>query len=133
MILRVKVINGKRINVGDIERMEICSVNTLKRHLEDENGIIEGHVMGDILGYEADDDRQRGEIGYAIAYRECRKHLFILKRANMKRCEKHIRKVERKQSVKLWGEIYGPGIASTAKIITAISTLIIAVVSIKNC
>ena len=77
--------------------------------------------------------KKREEIGYVVAHHECREHLFILKRANMKRCAKHIRKVKRKQSVKLWGETYGPGLASIAKTITAISTLIIAVVSIKNC
>ena len=136
MTLRVKVIRGKKINVGDIEGIEIYSVNALIAFLEKGN-TIEGHVQGDILGYEADDNRQREEkgeeIGYVVAHHECREHLFILKRANMKRCAKHIRKIKRKQSVKLWGETYGPGLASIAKTITAISTLIIAVVSIKNC
>ena len=139
MILRVKVIKGKKINVGDIKGMEIYSVNTLIEFLEKDCTIeekdctIEGHVMGDILGYEADDERKREEIGYVTAYRESPEHLFILKRANMKKCAEHIRKVERRQSVKSWGETYGPGTLTTGTIITAISTLIIAIVSIKNC
>ncbi|MYE89936.1 hypothetical protein F4X33_13165 [Candidatus Poribacteria bacterium] len=133
MILRVKVINGKKINVGDIEGIETYSVTTLKTFLEDDNYTIEGHVMGDILGYEADDERKREEIGYVTAHRELPEHLFILKRASIKQCEKHIRKVERRQSVKSWGETYGPGTLTTGTIITAISTLIIAIVSIKNC
>ena len=132
MILRVKVIKGKKINVGDIKGMEIYSVNTLIEFLE-KDCTIEGHVMGDILGYAADDERNREEIGYVTAYRESPEHLFILKRANMKKCAEHIRKVERRQSVKSWGETYGPGSLTTGTIITAISTLIIAIVSIKNC
>ena len=132
MILRVKVINGKKINVGDIKGMEIYSVSTLINFLE-EDCTIEGHVTGDILGYEADDDRKREEIGYVTAHFEFTKHLFILKRANMKKCAEHIRKVERRQSVKSWGETYGPGTVTAGIIITAISTLIIAVLSIKNC
>ena len=132
MTLRVKVIRGKKINVGDIEGMEIYSVNALIDFFE-KGHTIEGHVMGDILGYEADDDRQREAIGYVTAYCESPEHLFILKRASIKQCETHIRKVERRQSVKSWIETYGQGAVATATIITAISTLIIAVVSIKKC
>ena len=142
MILRVKVIRGKKINVGDIEGMEIYSVNALIDFLENDPSVedpsvedpsIEGHIMGHIIGYEAEDDDQTEEIGYVIAHCESPKHLFILKRANMKKCAEHIRKVERRQSVKSWGETYGPGTLTTGTIITAISTLIIALVSIKNC
>ena len=142
MILRVKVLRGKKINVGDIKRMEIYSVNALIDFLENDPSIvdmslkarsIEGHVMGHIIGYEAEDDDQKEEIGYVIAHCESPNHLFVLKRANMKKCEQHIRKIEKRQSVKSWGETYGPGTVATGAIITAISTLIIAVVSIKNC
>ena len=132
MILRVKVIRGKKINVGDIEGMEIYSASALSDFLE-EDYTIEGHVQGNIQGYKAEDDDQREAIGYLTAYCESPEHLFILERASIKQCEKHIRKVERRQSVKSWGETYGPGTLTTGTIITAISTLIIAVVSIKNC
>ena len=132
MILRVQVINGKKINVGDIKGIEIYSVNTLRQYL-DQGYNIEGHIAGHILGYEAEDDSQREETGYVTAHCESEEHLFVLKRANMKKCDKYIRKVERRQSVKLWGETYGPGTAITAAIITAISTLIMAVVSMKKC
>ena len=132
MILRVKVINGKKINVGDIEGIEIYSVNTLKQFL-DQDYTIEGHVEGDIRGYEANDDRQREDIGYVTVRCKSPNHLFILKRANIKKCEKYEKKVERRRSVKSWGETYGPGTLTTGTIITAISTLIIALVSIKNC
>ena len=132
MILRVKVIRGKKINVGDIKRIEIYSVNALIDFLE-EGYTIEGHIQGHIQGYEADDDDQTEEIGYVTAYCEHPKHFFILERANMKKCDKHLRKVERRQSVKSWIETYGQGTVATATIITAISTLIIAVVSIKKC
>ena len=132
MILRVKVINGKKINVGDIEGMEIYSANALSDFL-DEDYTIEGHVQGNIQGYKAEDDDQREDIGYVAAYCERPTHFFILERANMKRCDKYIKKAERKQSVKSWIETYGQGTVATASIITAISTLIIAVVSIKKC
>lgn len=137
MTLRVKVLRGKKINVGDIKRMEIYSVNALMDFLENDPSIegpsIEGHIMGHIIGYEAEDDDQTEEIGYVVAHCESPKHLFILKRANMKSCEKYMRKVERKQSVRSWIETYGQGTVATATIITAISTLIIAIVSIKKC
>ena len=132
MTLRAKVIRGKKINVGDIEGMEIYSANALSDFLE-KDYTIEGHVQGNIQGYEAEDQSQREDIGYVTAYCENPTHFFILERANMKRCDKYIRKVERKQSVKSWIETYGQGTVATATIITAISTLIIAIVSIKKC
>ena len=49
MILRVKVIRGKKINVGDIKGMETYSVNALIHSLFEE-GIKWTHCRGQNIG-----------------------------------------------------------------------------------
>ena len=150
-MLRVKVIKGKKLDVGDIEGMKIYTVADLKEKLTRTNlrpfGIdgytevyeIEGHTIVDIQEY---GDEDRGEAlakklsteegtHYAVAYHKGQFKMSILKRGNQKKCEKCIRKVERRQAIKSGLDTYR--LITAAVAITAISTLIIAIVSIKKC
>lgn len=138
-MLRIKVIKGKKLKVDNIRTMDICTASDLQKRLTKTDlsvyGIkgytevyeIEGHTMVDIQAYKEEDGKG---IHYLVAYHEVSKKISILKRANLKKCKKYQKKVERRQGIKSWIDTYVPAPAAT---ITAISTLIMAITTIKNC
>ncbi len=152
-MLRVKVIKGKKLDVGDIEGLKIYTVADLEEKLTRTNlrpfGIdgytevyeIEGHTIVDIQEYGNED---RGEslakklsteegIHYVVAYHKGQSKMSILERANVKKCKKCIRKVKRKQAIKSWFDTYKTAIITISSVMGAIIAAMIAAIITKKC